>query len=643
MKQLRVVFITLISLLATPHVDGAETTIETQYLVLSPQRSVSAEVSVNDDGRLNLVVRRHGRAVIEEALIGVTVDGVDLGKDVTLGETSAYTVDETYAWRGVKSQVRNHAHGKKFEIAHPHQNYSLEVRAYDEGVGWRCTIPGEGQRTVQGEATAFRLPSDASYWAQTNTVNYEAPHNRYSVGGEPPGETIGMPVTVVLPNGGYASISEADMLHYSGMTLRASRDGTLSGRFGDDPNGWTMRGAFSTPWRLVIAVDDLDALVNADLVHNLAPAPDKKLFSQGVDTDWLTHGRMYWLWWVESTDSGRWDRQKSAVDEAVSMNCSALQIDDRAWESPDYGWADGGRSKWDRMRELVDYAGARGVKIWVWRSLLVEHGPGLLNKAQCKEFIRQCAEAGVTGVKIDFFDSESHDKLALAEDCLRLAARHKLMVNIHGVWKPTGEVRTWPNEVTREGILGMEHALWSDIPLGHYASVPFTRLIAGHGDVTPGVLRPKALKNVTAAQQLAYAVIVTSPLLFLGDTADGYHTQPPEVLEIVRHLPTAWDETRVLPCSDIGNLAAFARRKGKTWYLAIVGGETPVGAGEPQVLRNVSLGFLGEGDYEAMWFFDDKENTDLAIKHRDDVNAKTTLDIPMRPGGGFLGRITPRP
>jgi alpha-glucosidase len=236
----------------------------------------------------------------------------------------------------------------------------------------------------------------------------------------------------------------------------------------------------------------------------------------------------------------------------------------------------------------------------------------------------------VKGAKIDFMDSESHERLAFYEDCLRTAAKYKVMVNFHGANKPAGEARTWPNEMTREGIRGLEYNKWSTLPPGHYASLPFTRYLAGHGDFTPTTFQAKFQKGTTVAQQLACAVVTTSPILCWADKPDVYLASP--VVDVLRDMPAVWDETRVLPGSQIGEVAILVRRSGKEWYVGVVNGPTA---------RTCTLdfSFLGRGKWKTDCFADAPgDGSQFAIERSVEVS-DSTRTISLSPGGGFVARF----
>ena len=245
--------------------------------------------------------------------------------------------------------------------------------------------------------------------------------------------------------------------------------------------------------------------------------------------------------------------------------------------------------------------------------------------------INRINEVGIKGVKIDFINRESQDLLEFYEDCLRKGARYKVMVNFHGANKPAGEARTWPHEMTREGIHGLEQNKWSAMPSSHYTILPFTRMLAGHGDFTPTTFQKKFQKGTTSTLQLATAVLYTSSILCWADKPEIYLKS--SALDYIKTMPCVWDETRVLKGSSIGGVAAFARRSGSTWYVVVLNGN------ETKSDYIVDLSFLKTGSWAGSLVEDDMSDT-TNMKHSEKVlHASDTLDVTMHPGGGFLLRL----
>ena len=608
----------------------------------SPNGDLTIQVEIEDNQLFYSVTHAKGQ-LLESSRMGVIVDSKDLGTGVTLGKESEYTVNESYPWRGNKSQVTNHCNGKRVEVKSYGRDWAIELRAYNDGIAFRYLLNLKKSTRIKGESTSWQLPDNTTAWYQTDTRSYEGKFANYRIDKIPAktkgkrnkvgNTTLCAPVTLVYPNGMYGALTEANVMGYSGMTYKPTQSYTLKAIFEDNPGGWMMAGAVNTPWRLLLVAEDLNALVNNDLVHNVCPAPDPELFPEGIETDWIKPGRSLWQWWAFNNPGTHWSTQKTFVDQAAALNCQYYLVDE-GWEHTRQEWFQPGESPWIKMKELCDYAAERNVGIWAWRSYYASEDrqfPGLKTEAQREAFFKKCAEVGIKGVKIDFINRESQDLLEFYEDCLRKGARYKVMVNFHGANKPAGEARTWPHEMTREGIHGLEQNKWSAMPSSHYTILPFTRMLAGHGDFTPTTFQKKFQKGTTSTLQLATAVLYTSSILCWADKPEIYLKS--SALDYIKTMPCVWDETRVLKGSSIGGVAAFARRSGSTWYVVVLNGN------ETKSDYIVDLSFLKTGSWAGSLVEDDMSDT-TNMKHSEKVlHASDTLDVTMHPGGGFLLRL----
>ncbi|MBN1417934.1 MAG: glycoside hydrolase family 97 catalytic domain-containing protein [Planctomycetes bacterium] len=604
--------------------------------VKSPDGRLAAAVAAGESGRLEISLSRDGAVLLEPSPLGITVGGVDLGMGAAMGEPARSSVRETYPWRGVHAIAADRHDAARIPMTGgpARTAYALEVRVFDDGLAFRYVVPGEGTRVVSGEATGFRIPAGSGVWFQTNTANYEASYRKTSIEAAPAGEHAGPPVVVELPGGrGYLAITEAGLFRWSGMTLRfeggASR--LLRAAFQDDAS-WKADGTIETPWRVIMASPDLDGLVNCDIVHDLCPPAAPAL----ARADWIRPGRALWHWWsgkIGNWDSVAYERQRGWVDGAAALGFEYYLVD-AGWEQT---WGAPGKDMWALLKELCDYARSKGVGIIVWKrwcdgkteGIEME---GIADRDRRLAFFRRCREAGVAGVKIDYMDSESLDRIGFYTSVLEDAVPFRLMVNFHGANKPTGESRTYPHEITREGIKGLEYNKWSALPPDHYASLPFTRLLAGHGDFTPCTFTASMLKGTTFALQLASAIAFTSPLLHYADRPEVYLASP--AVDVIRAIPSTWDETRVLPGSAIGDLAALARRTGDVWFAGIMNG-----AGERSY--GLSLAFLGDGEYRAVLLADDPARPDALVRTEKPVRRGDEIAVRMRAGGGFAAMFVP--
>jgi len=608
-----------------------------EVVVTSPRGAVSMTIGVNGQGQLNYELSCRGQAaVVESSALGITIDGVRLGRGVTLGRPSRQSVDESYLTRGVHSMARNHFNGATIPVTHAKSgtSYVLEVRVFDDGAGFRYVAERTGLHQVSGEDTVFQLPAGSAVWFQTNVANYEEIHKRLTLDEVPADTFMGPPVVAELPGGGYAALTEAALFNYSGMTIRSPGDASkpLEAVFQDD-KAWELEGTIKSPWRVIMVSPDLDGLVNCDIVTNLNDPPSAEL----ANADWIQPGRGFWHWWsgtMGNWDSVAFDRQFHWVDYAAEFGFECYLVD-AGWE---HTWKKPGKDKWALLKELTTYAAENGVGIVVWKRWKTGRTEGidmegLDDPESRRDFFRHCKAAGAVGIKIDYMDSESKQMIDFYTDVLKDTANAQLMVDFHGANKPTGESRTYPNEVTREGVRGLEYNKWSALPPHHYASLPFTRFLAGHGDFTPCTFNVETLKGTTFALQLATAVCYTSPVMFYADKPELYLKSP--AVDVFKAIPSVWDETRVLAGSAIGELVVMARRKGDQWFVGIINGK------EDERSRWLSLSFLGQGQYAAVQLADDPDRPDKLVRTETVVQTSSAIKVRINAGGGFVAMFTP--
>lgn len=613
--------------------------------IASPDAGVKFLLNPDERGNLRYAVQAAGRTRLEPARAGILVDGRDLGAGVELGTPATRQVFETFAWRGHKARATNHCTVAEIPVRLRDGGpaWTLEARVFNDGAAFRYRVPGEGNRRIAGETTTWQLPADATLWLQTDTDDYEGVYHARRADQVPLEEKageqtravhLGPPVTVVYPDGGYGLITEAALFRYSGLTLRPEGGARFRAAFEDDPDGWDHAGPIVSPWRVIVLTHDLNGLVNSDVVPALCDPPDPELFPEGMNTSWLRPGKAPCTWMVFGNDGAQWDKQRWFVDMAAATGCEYLLVD-AGWRSERWGWLKDGGDVWARAAELVRYAEARGVGIVLWHAYPEgrDDSPGLTTVEAREELFRRCREAGVRGVKIDFFNSESRATIEAYEDLLRRAAKYQLLVNFHGANKPTGEARTWPNEITREGIREQEYVLWDVLPLSHYGALPFTRLAVGHADFLPGYLQARHLKNTTQVFQMAAVVVFSSPFLCWPDHPEAYLDSP--WLSFVRTVPVTWDETRVLPGSAIGETVILARRRSEAWYLAVLNCRDQTRTLE---LDLTSLNLAG---LEMTAYREGPRKTEVHLEAGAPAPVDGRLSVTLPAGGGFLARFAP--
>ena len=608
----------------------------------SPDGQVTWSLEAGDEQRHVWTLRRGDEAMVLPSALGLVVDGVDLGFDSEAREGERFEGQADFPWHGGKDRIATAWRGLIVDFTQQGtaQRWALEVRAFNDALAMRYRLAATTgtlvqTRTVSAERTDWRLPTGATVWSQDNINNYEGVHEEHALSALPEGRKIGPPLVARTAGGAWLAITEAAQFHASGMTLRALGDGRFGAVFEDDPGGWALeaplgeedKGFVATPWRVVLVGADLDALVNADAVPALCPPPDPEWFPQGALTEWVRPGRALWNWWSGSTVA--YSAQRWWIDQTAAMGFEHYLVD-AGWENE---WPADGGDQWAQLAELCAYGAGRDIGVFVWKNFRE------LRDAQERiAFFDAVAAAGVAGIKIDFMDSESQEITRFTTACLGEAAERRLMINFHGAVKPTGEARTFPNEVTREGVRGLEYNKWDALPPRHYATVAFTRYLAGHGDFTPGTLNPEFLKGTTLAAQLAMAVIQTSPLTHWADRPELYLKS--EALDVIRAIPSTWERTVVLAGSRPEDLAAMARLRDGAWFVAVINGR------EAARDYTFDLTFLDQGDYHCRLVRDVPEAADALAVEESTVQRRGRMTVALSGGGGALAvfsklRLTP--
>jgi alpha-glucosidase len=598
--------------------------------IFSPNKQAVARIFFQENQVL-FEINFKSRPVIEKSSINILLDKSPLTDGIGLKREKSYTINQTYPWRGIHSIATNRCNGLIFELEHSKSKtpLSIELRAYDDAVAFRYIIPGNDSLRAPDENSVFTVPKGSIIWHHGLGGHYEDVHKRSRSDEIVKGEWIAPPMTYKLPqNAGYASITESALVNYSGMALQADGEDRFKLVLGDKhPISYPFRlrysngidrvsapaqikGTITSPWRVVMIGEDLNALVNSDVVDNLCPPPDLKLFPQGIETPWIKPGRAVWKY----LDGGA-----NTFEQMKEFSRWAGELDF------EYHVIEGFWSRWsdEQIKELVDYSRQQGVGLWLWR-----HSKELRTPEAQDAFFKRLHDLGVVGAKIDFFDHEHREIVDLYQTLLKKAAENKIMVNFHGANKPTGEARTWPNELIREGVRGMESSRLKARAL-HDTTLPFTRYLAGPADYTPvhfGARRG----DTTIAHQIATAAVFNEPLLTYGAHPTNLLNSP--CLPMIKSIPAVWDETVVLPVSEIGEIAAFARRSGITWFVAILNG--------PEA-RNLelSLGFLPKGNVHSLIVrdkIDDPAQVDVEQKQ---ISSSDTLKINLAAGGGFIARF----
>ena len=595
-----------------------------------------------------------GKWLMDESVLGLKLEGQPaLGPGMRQVKVETGQHDETFTIPvGKTSNVRDHYNSAQVDLADDSgRKMTVEIRVFDDGVAFRYVVPDQPKihaARIEHELTQFRYNKDATLYPlilDGFQTPYEDEYQVRQVSGIHPDWLIGLPLLGNVPGVGWVAVTEADIDNYAGMYLRKDKPGfalhaELSPRIDQPSIAVETQAPFRTPWRALMIGDDPGRLIESNIV--LALNPPSKI----ADTSWIRPGKSAWDWW-----SGE---AAPSLSVKPGMNTATMKhyIDFASASGFPYMLIDAGWALADRngphdyaaladitrvtpeidMPELLHYAKEKNVRIWLW-----SHWTSV-DKYMDQAF-PLFEQWGVAGVKIDFMNRDDQQMVAWYRHVVELAAQHHLMIDYHGAFKPDGLRRTWPNLITRESVMGKEYLKWSarTTPL-HNTTLPFTRMLAGPLDYTPGafgnvtrgqfVARDKEpMAPNTRAHELALYVVLESPLMMVSDYPEHYQGQ--HDFEFIKQVPTTWDEVRVLD----GNPREFitlARRSGRDWY---VGSITNWDARDAKV----PLSFLGEGTYVAEIYADapdaGAQPTHTAFR-KQPVDRSTVLDVHMVSGGG---------
>jgi alpha-glucosidase len=400
-----------------------------------------------------------------------------------------------------------------------------------------------------------------------------------------------------------------------------------------------------SPWRVLMIASAPGRLIESHIVDNLNPP------SAIADTSWIKPGKAAWDWW-----SGPYDENvnfrpgkntataKHYVDFASQAGFEYFMLDG-GWARPVApGPYDSGSDLSQAnpnidMPELLSYAQSKNVKIWLWA-----HWTDM--NRQIDQVFPLYEKWGIAGVKIDFMDRDDQQMVDFYRSVAKKAADHHLMVDFHGAFKPDGISRTYPNLLTREGVLGLEYNKWSArVTPDHNVMLAFTRMLAGPMDYTPGGFHNSTAADFvprndqpmvmgTRAHQTALFVVFDSPLMMVSDYPEAYQGQ--KELAFLSAVPASWDETRVLN-AKVGDYITIARRHGREWYVGSI-------AGSHGAQVEISLEFLPSGNFIAEVYSDAPDaasNPTHTVLEQRNVNRSMSLKTTMVTGGGQAIRIRP--
>ncbi|HVX26858.1 MAG TPA: glycoside hydrolase family 97 protein [Parafilimonas sp.] len=631
------------------------------FQLASPDKTIKLSVQTND--QLTYSVFVDDKKIIDSSLIGMQLmNGIALSNNLKIKSTNTRSVNEMIVAQ-VPVSKKYIADVYNELTVNFKNNFAVIFRAYNDGIAYRIATSFKDSIIVQNETAQFNFTDNAHAWtpiihkrdnADVYHTSFEELYPYNALDSLSNNDYMFNPV-LINTNNIKVAVTESDLDDYPGMFLKGNSSNSLSADYapypleermvdGDYPEMNVSKranfiaktnGTRNFPWRvLMIARNDKELPAN-DIVYRLA-SPTKI-----ADASWIHPGKCTDEWIIDVNffnvpfRSGvNTASYKYYIDFAKSFGFDRIMMD--------AGWSNT-KDLFDinpniNMDTIAAYAKQQGIKLSMWTlSMTLDR--------QLDSVLKQFQKWGVDFIMTDFIDRDDQPTVNFYKRIAEACANAHLMIMFHGAYPPKGFNRTYPNNITREGVLGSEYNAWSDkVTASHDCIIPFTRMLAGPLDYEPGLLdnatakqfKPiwgKVMSQTTRCQQLAMFVVYDDPLpIFSGNPSQGY--LEPKFMELLGSIPAGWDTTIILD-AKVGNYIITARRKNNDWYIA---GITDSSARD----ININLSFLSDGNYDATICKDginaDRNAMDYAIDEKT-LSANNNLQIHFAPTGGFLVRL----
>ncbi len=636
------------------------------YTLSSPDKKIQVKISIKgrlephpSGNRLYYSVSFKGKEIILDSPFGIDFkDLPPLAKDLVIKNANNRTINDRWeAVYGKSKYITDHCNKLRLfleETKSPNRRLEIIFRAYNDGVAFRYFLPEQPvikKFKLTNERTEFHFAANHTVWAAqygTYVGHQEATFDKINLSKISSSSIIGLPLLVQVNKSCCVALTEANLTDWAGMYLRGTgtKPNALVTTFSPRPDepGVLLRAKTPhySPWRVIMVGEKPGDLIESNIILNLnEPCAIN-------DLSWILPGKSAWdRWWC--------GEYAPDIDFKLGMDTASMKYftqfaADMGFEYVlvDWWWyGDPLDPNSDittvtpelDLQELLRFAKTKNVKVLLW--LRWNHANKQMNKA-----FPLYEKWGISGVKIDFMQRDDQEMVNFYHRVVKKAAEHRLMVNFHGAYKPTGFRRTYPNLITREGVLGNEHNKWStNVTPDHNLTLPFTRMLAGPMDFTPGGFR-HATKSSFKAQnsapyvmgtrchQLAMMVVYESALQVICDSPFNYKGQAG--LEFLRVVPTTWDKTKVLN-GQVGDYITVARKSGDDWF---IGSMTDW---EARAFK-IKLDFLDNRKYNANIFKDAPDADDYPDRCSNDtiiLTQKDTFEIKMASGGGCIIHLSP--
>ena len=628
------------------------------WQINSPDGKISLTFQMIDD-QPYYQVSFAGKPVVLSSRLGMIFSDTTLFKN-GFKVVSVKKVSTGNTWKpvfGNHSEIRDYYRSLELDMEEVNgtAELGLEFRVYDQGAAFRYLFHPDKETGILSEQTEFVFPDNELCFAMKRrgfTDSYEGTYDPVKVSEIGKKDLIACPL-LVRQDSHWVALTEAALDDYSGMSLiKADKPNTFRTILAPYPEKSCRVCApmpERSPWRVLLLGERAGDMIGQSLVLNLNEPSKIK------DVSWIRPGKATWPWWNgRITEPGMHSGEPSTMvmkyytDFAARHGIPYLVVDagwysleSDAWSQPekeDVLTMEETRKDFYDIHKVLDYANKKGVGVFLW-----VHYASM--KDRIDTVLATYARWGAVGIKLDNYGGENQRLINTLHKIIQTAARYHLMVDYHGAFKPTGYTRTWPNYMTCEAVRGLEYSKGSSgsskhIFLQHTVTIPFTRMLAGPMDFTPGVFdldgtreSPESVPG-TRARQIAMHVIYYSPLQMLPDYPRAYESAPGQ-FDFLLKIPVTWDDVKFIDGYP-GDYIILARRKGKTWWIGLMTDE------QPRALE-VPLTFLPEGkSFRAVVL----QDGDQASQNPQDVkiietNVKRgdTLHVKLVPGGGAAVRL----
>ncbi|MCM0668252.1 glycoside hydrolase family 97 protein [Flavobacterium tyrosinilyticum] len=631
------------------------------FTVSSPNGKIEVKIAVND--KISWSISHEKDLILAPSEMSLTLDENQiLGKNPVVLNSKKESINTSFETPLYKKKTVKDQYNKL--ILNFKNDFALEFRVFDDGAAYRFITKKKKEITVKDEEVVLNFDQDYNtlmpYVRDLRNPkdqfisSFESHYENKKISEFAKDTLAFLPFLIDYKNHKKAVFLEADLEDYAGLFVTNNKNKTgFESRFSKYPtqenNGGfnylnkliteradylvKTKGTRTFPWRAIVISENDAALANNDMVQKLAEPSTIK------DISWIKPGKVAWDWWND------WNIYNVDFKAGINTQTYKYYIDFASKNKVEYVVLDEGWSiETDIMKHnpnvdleaLIAYAKERNVGIILWASWMALH-------ENIDRVFDNYAKLGVKGFKVDFIDRDDAKMVNSVYDIAQKAANHKLIIDFHGMYKPTGIQRTYPNILNFEGVKGLENNKWTandDVPL-YDTTIPFIRMMAGPMDYTPGAMRNATksefkpshstpMSQGTRCHQLALYTIFEAPLQMMADSPTAFIKEQ-ESTDFIAKVPTIFDETVALD-GEVGKFVSIARRKGNTWYLgAITNWDS----------RDITIdfSFLEKGKKFQAEIFSDGINADKAAtdykKEIITVDSITKLKYRLASGGGL--------